>query len=92
MEIQVLDARKESLGEEHPYTIMAMENLGKHTEAEMLQVQALDAKNKIHREEHQDASNKVLGKDNSDAVGTLTNLPTTTNEHDEIIHSQQKGI
>ena len=61
LEIQVLNARKKILGEDHPETILAMENLastysnlGKYTEAEKAQIQVLDAKNKIVGEEHPD--------------------------------------
>jgi len=51
LEIQVLHARNKIFGEEHPDTILAMgnlalaySNLGKHTEAEKLQIQVVDAK------------------------------------------------
>jgi hypothetical protein len=54
LEIQVLNARKKILGEEHPATISAMGNLastysdlGKHTEAEKLHIQVLDARKKF---------------------------------------------
>jgi len=61
LEIQVLNARNKTLGEEHPDTISAKENLastysglGKYTEAEKLKIQVLHARNKILGEEHPD--------------------------------------
>ena len=63
LEIQVLHARNKILGEEHPSTILAMENLastffnlGKYAEAEKLQIQVLNA------------SRKTLGEDHSDTI------------------------
>ena len=58
-QIQVLDARSRSLGEEHPGTISAMgdlaityKNLGKYGHAERLQIQVLHMRKTLLGEEH----------------------------------------
>ena len=60
-QIQVLDQRSRTLGEEHPGTISAMsrlvgtyENLGKYADAEKLQIKVLDLQNKNLGEKHHD--------------------------------------
>ena len=59
LEIKVLDMRNKLLGEEHPNTILAMENLAitlyylqKYTVAARLEVQVVDVRQKIFGDEH----------------------------------------
>ncbi|KAL5638876.1 hypothetical protein ACGC1H_003289 [Rhizoctonia solani] len=61
LQVQVLDAHKRILGEEHPDTLCSMNNLastysdlGRYDEAEQLQVQVLDTRKRILGEEHPD--------------------------------------
>jgi hypothetical protein len=58
-QIQLLDARSRTLGEEHPATISAMssiaityKSLGKYADAEKLQIKVLDLINRLLGEEH----------------------------------------
>ena len=60
LQIQVLDARSRTFGEEHLDTISAMNNLastydslGKYADAAKLQIKVLDLRNKVLGEEHQ---------------------------------------
>jgi len=71
-QIQVLDARSRTLGEEHPGTISAMgelastyESLGKYADAEKLQIKVLDLQN------------KYLGKEHPHTIGAMHNLAIT---------------
>ena len=71
-QIQVLDARSRTLGEEHPGTISAMgelastyESLGKYADAEKLQIKVLDLQN------------KYLGKEHPYTIGAMCNLANT---------------
>ena len=61
LEIEVMDMRKKLLGEEHPDTLTAMENLantyfnqGRWNEAEQLEVQVMNMTKKLLGEEHPD--------------------------------------
>ncbi|KAG8722601.1 hypothetical protein FRC09_006000 [Ceratobasidium sp. 395] len=61
LRVQVLDARKQTLGELHPRTLTGMANLaltyqkqGRWDEAESLQAQALDARKQTLGEQHHD--------------------------------------
>ncbi|KAG8710408.1 hypothetical protein FRC08_017208 [Ceratobasidium sp. 394] len=61
MELQVLNARRQALGEEHPYTLSIMHDLactyqkqGRYDQAEALHVQALDARKRMLGDEHLD--------------------------------------
>ena len=65
-QITVLDPRNRLLGEEHPKTISAMnnlvityDNLGKYANAEKLQIKALDLRNRLLGEEHPDTINAM---------------------------------
>ncbi len=59
LEVQVLEARKKILGQEHPFTLTSMNNLastychhGRWTEAEVLQVQGQEVRKKVLGQEH----------------------------------------
>ncbi|CAE6460118.1 unnamed protein product [Rhizoctonia solani] len=61
LEVQVLNARKRVLGEEHPDTLFSRSNLaltyshlGQYNEAQQLHVQVLDARKRVLGEEHPD--------------------------------------
>ncbi|KAG8736677.1 hypothetical protein FRC10_009055, partial [Ceratobasidium sp. 414] len=61
MELQVLNASRQALGEEHPHTLSIMHNLactyqkqGLYDQAEALQVQVLDARKRMLGDEHLD--------------------------------------
>ena len=72
LSIQVVNKRKELLGEEHPYTLISMEDLAKTyhhqrklNEAEQLEVQILNTKK------------RMLGKKHPDTLITMGNLAST---------------
>ena len=72
LQIQVLDARSRTLGEEHESTISAMSNLastygglGKYADAEKLKIKILDLRN------------KYLGKEHPCTISAMSNLGIT---------------
>ena len=87
LEIQVLNARKKILGEEHPDTILAIENLastysdlGKYTEAENLRIQVLDVRKKI------------LGEADPHTILAMENLASTYSDLGKYTEAEELKI
>ena len=62
LEVLVMETRKRVLGEEHPDTLMSMDNLaftyqsqGRWKEAEMLEVLVVETRKRVLGEEHPDS-------------------------------------
>ena len=86
-QIQVLDERSRTLGEEHPDTINAINdlactywNLGKYADAEKLQIKVLDLRN------------RYLGDEDLDTIWAVGNLAVTYQSLGKYVEAEKLSI